>query len=323
MTKPIELEWHQLDLRYAGIRIHTTASIRRLMASIHTHGLLDPILVVPSGDTESSHWILIDGYLRVAALRELNQDSISALVLSCNIKDALIHLYRQSNARVWEAWEESQLIQTLIIEHKLAQAEVARQLGKSKTWVTHRLQLLHDLPDFVQTAIQQGILSTWSAHRVLLPFARANSEHAKKLIDFLSINAKTSRDIQAYYFHYLRSNRQTRQKMMDNPQHFFKARQFQQQSETTTPDKLAPEYVWEGTLSLCLSKLQQLEAVLPAVFYPKQSEPERIILMEPFMSVLNQINQLQNLVRSRIHAQTTDETNRTATLLVREEYSRD
>lgn len=300
MTKAVELEWHQLDLRYAGIRIHTKTSIRRLMSSIHTHGLLNPALVVPSEETGITRFIVIDGYLRVAALKALRHDGIFALILSHNIKDALIQLYRQSTSRTWEAYEEAQLIQTLVTEHQLAQTEVAKLLGKSKTWVTHRLQLLHDLPDFIQMAIQQGVLSTWTAHRILFPFARANSEHAKKLIDYLGVNAHASRDIQAYYNHYLRSNRQARQKMMDNPQHFFKARLFQMQSDTMPPDKLAPESAWEGMLALCLSKLQLLETLLPAVFYPRQSKNEQTILMEPFMSVLNQVNQLNNHIRSRI-----------------------
>ena len=321
MTTPVTLEWHQLELRYAEIRIHTESGIRRLMSSIHTHGLLNPILVVQSDNKDDSHYIVIDGYLRCAAIQALHQDNILALILAHNTQDALIALYRQSNSRVWEAYEEAQLIQTLIIEHQLSQAEVAKQLGKSKAWVTHRLQLLHALPDFVQTAIRQGILSTWTASRVLLPFARANDEHAKKLIDYLGAHTHASRDLQAYYNHYLRSNRQVRKNMIDNPQHFFKARLFQMQVDTTSPDKLAPEYIWDGTLSLCLSKLQILEGMLPAIFYPNQSHSEQAILMEPFMALVNRLNQLNNLIRSRSHAQTTHEANHTATLSDRKEHS--
>ena len=323
MTKPVELEWHQLELRYSDLRIHTESSVSRLMSSIHKHGLLTPILVVQADTTDASGFIVIDGFLRIAALKALRQDSILALVLFNNLKDALISLYKHSSSRVWEAYEEASLIQILITEHKLSQTEIAKQLGKSKTWVTHRLQLLHDLPDFVKSAIQQGSLSTWTAARILLPFARANTEHAKKLVEYLSIHTHASRDIQAYYAHYLRSNRHVRQKMMDNPQHFFKARLFQMQADTASPDKLAPEYVWDGTLTLCLSKLQMLENVLPAVFYPKQPDNEQAILMEPFMALLNQLNQLNNQIRNRSHAQTTYEANSTTTALDRKECPRD
>jgi ParB-like chromosome segregation protein Spo0J len=49
MNQPQTLEWHQLDLRYADIRIHTQKAINRLVGSIQSHGLLNPIVVVPLG----------------------------------------------------------------------------------------------------------------------------------------------------------------------------------------------------------------------------------------------------------------------------------
>ena len=312
MAKPIELEWHQLELRYADIRIHTDAAIRRLMVSIHTHGLLTPIVVAQTDKTKPQQpWVVIDGYLRVAALKALHHDCIPVLSSSCGLVDALIASYQQNVSRVWGAFEEAQLIQTLITAYALPQAEIAQRLGKSKAWVTHRLQLLHDLPDFVQTAIRQGVLSTWTAHRLILPFARANSEHAKKLVDYLGIHAHPSRDVQAYYHHYLRSNRRVRQQMADYPQHFFKARYFGTAPLARSLNQLPPESVWEGTLDRCMSHLQTLDTLLPAVFYPLQKQDEQAILMEPFMALMNQVNQLHNLIRSRIYAQSTHEANGT------------
>jgi ParB/RepB/Spo0J family partition protein len=323
MNRPIELEWHQLELRYTDIRIHTDIAIRCLMTSIHTHGLLTPIVVVQSDQTSTPQqsWIVIDGYLRIAALKALHHDCVPALHSSCDVKDALITLYRLNASRTWEAYEEAQLIQTLVTEHALSQTEVAKQLGKSKTWVTHRLQLLHDLPEFIQTAIRQGVLSTWTAHRLILPFARANSDHAKKLVDYLTVHAHPSRDIQAYYLHYLRANRHVRQKMVDYPQHFFNAHSFQTRSSTLSLDKLAPESVWEETLATCMSHLQTLHTIVPAVFFPQQKQEEQAILMESFISLMNQINQLHHLIRSRINAQSTHETNSATAASNRQEHS--
>ena len=41
------------------------------MLSIHTYGLLEPIMVV-AGPTEN--WTVIDGYLRIKAMQALNND---------------------------------------------------------------------------------------------------------------------------------------------------------------------------------------------------------------------------------------------------------
>jgi ParB family transcriptional regulator, chromosome partitioning protein len=166
MNQPQTLEWHQLDLRYADIRIHTQKAINRLVGSIQSHGLLNPIVVVPLDGTEASkRWVVIDGHLRVAALQALRHDSIEAVVSYQTMKEALVDLYRQSAFRVWEAYEEAQLVQTLIGEHQCSQTEVSQQLGKSKSWVSYRLQLLQDLPAFVEQALRQGVVSTWTAQQ--------------------------------------------------------------------------------------------------------------------------------------------------------------
>jgi hypothetical protein len=54
MNQPQTLEWHQLDLRYADIRIHTQKAINHLVGSIQSHGLLNPIVVVPLGGYDCS-----------------------------------------------------------------------------------------------------------------------------------------------------------------------------------------------------------------------------------------------------------------------------
>ncbi len=67
-TDTINLEWHQLELRYQLIRIHAPGSIRRLMLSIHARGLQVPITVVASGIPDRP-WVVIDGYSRILALQ--------------------------------------------------------------------------------------------------------------------------------------------------------------------------------------------------------------------------------------------------------------
>jgi ParB family transcriptional regulator, chromosome partitioning protein len=302
MNQPKYLEWHQLDYRYAHIRIHTETAIRRMILSIQSYGLLTPIKVVPLPSTDqTTRWVVIDGYLRIAVAKRLKHDGLEALIYSNDAKEALVALYRQSASRVWEPYEEAQLIQTLLSEHKLCQTEIAQQLGKSKSWVTYRLQLLQGLPDFVEQAIREGALSTWATQRVILPFARANAHDARKLVDYLRTNNQTSRDIQAYFIHYLRNNKQVRKNMTDDPQHFFRARYFQMKSETILPDKLPPEEAWESILMLCLTKLKTLESLLPGVFYLNQPSNERALYKKTFETLTKQVLHLQYLIEGACH----------------------
>lgn len=317
--KPIDLEWHQLELRYASLRIHTESAIRQFMMSIHAHGLLTPIIVVPSGEAQCP-WIVIDGYLRIAALKALHHDVILATPWDLPICEALLTVYQQDTSRPWDTLEEAQLIQTLLTLHTCSKTEIAKYLGKSKTWVTHRLQLIQELPDFVHAAIQQGILSTWTASRILVPFARANTEHSQRFIRYLSINPHSSRDIQAYYLQYLQANRRIRQQMIENPCLFFNAYAFKKKDNSSLA-LLAPESIWENSIAQIMTSLKGLESILPTVFYSYQDRAEQEVLSALLITLSQKVQALQEILRSHIHAQPTHETNRTAPPSGRKKHS--
>ena len=61
----MELELHQLELRYERLRKRATATERALLGSLAEHGQQLPIVVV-GADTR---FIVIDGYKRVRAIR--------------------------------------------------------------------------------------------------------------------------------------------------------------------------------------------------------------------------------------------------------------
>lgn len=312
VIKPIELEWHQLELRYSDLRIHTKAAIRRFMLSIDEHGLLTPIIIVPSGG--SCPGVVVDGYLRCAAAKRLHHDTMLATTWEIALPDALLTTYQQDTSRPWDKFEEARLIQELITSHNLSQDAVAKRMGKSKSWVNYRLQLLHDLPDFVQTAIHQGALSTWTASRIIAPFARANTDHSKQLVEYLAINHHASRDIQSFYEQYLRSNRDVRNQMAANPTLFFKAHAFNKQEKSVALDKLAPESIWENKTAQLITGTQTLSTIMPAVFYRHQDKQQQDALIKPFQQLIKNINTLHETLRRHIHAPATHEANSETTL---------
>jgi len=308
VTKALELEWHQLQLPYQLLRIRTEAAKRRLMLSIHEHGLLTPVTVIPAKNA-GSPWIVIDGYLRIEALKELGHDLVSATAWDIEAPDALLKAWRYNASRPWEQLEEANLIKELITLHSYSQAQLAKQLGKSASWVSYRLQLLNELPEFVRTAIHQGILSSWTASRILIPFARANSSHAKQFVDYLvSSNRHNSRDINAFYEHYLRSNRHIRQEIAANPSLFFKVHALTKLEATASCDKLAPEHVWESKIAQATTCLQALQVILPGVFYRQQSQQEKQDLMASFNQLVSNFDLLQQALRRNINVPNTHKT---------------
>lgn len=278
-TLPFEIEHHCLELRYASLRIHSLKAKQRLLLSIHEHGLRVPIIVIPAEQT--ARFIVIDGYLRLSVLSELKQDCVAACVWSMTAGDALIYSYSQnSRARTWDPIEEAALLQELVTNHHYTQEQLAHCLARSNTWVCHRLQLINALPGYVKEAIYQGFLTSWSANRVMVPFARANESHAKELVQYLGLHPRSTRELRDFYEHYLRSNRKVRDQMASQPDLFFKSHAL---SSATV--NLLPEEQFDKKLRQTTHLLQAMKSLLPAVFYRQQPIAERRDLEKKWMRV--------------------------------------
>jgi ParB family transcriptional regulator, chromosome partitioning protein len=304
INRPIEVEWHQLDLRYQSLRIHTASAVRKLMLSVHTSELLVPITVVSSGSQERP-WVVIDGYLRILALKALRHDLVKATVWQSDPAEALLDVYKHNKSRTWEAFEEANLLQELITTHQYSQAKLAKLLGKSEAWICHRLQLISELPSFVKEAICQGILSSWAASRILIPFARANSQHAEQLVCYLRAKSHTSREIQSFYEHYVRSNKKTQGTLAANPFVFFKLEKLNKLESSCQYTELSPEHTWDRKCEQILDCLRVLDSIMPAVFYPQQTAQEQKDLQNKFHQVRAKMEDLQrSCMEATTHAQT-------------------
>lgn len=295
LLKPVlEVEWHQLELSYQHLRKHTQKDQQRLMLSIHAYGLLEPIMVVADS---TGNWTVIDGYMRIKAMQALKNDTIKIIVWESNVAEALIHTYRSNQSRTWDYFEEAWLLQELRNLHNYSQAELAQRLGKSKAWVSYRLQLLESLPDFIKEAMLQGYLSSWAANRVLVPFARANQDAAKSLLNYLRSYTHSTRELQEFYHHYLKSNNKVREQLLMSPQLFFKVLGFSKQNQRLQKDlSLSPQAIWENKLEEIGARIDVLQSVFHAVFYPQQNKEECTMLKKYWQKIFTQINTLNRRI---------------------------
>jgi len=168
----IELELWQLELRYALLRIRHRAWQRRLAASLLGQGQQSPVVVVAAA--QADRYVLMDGYGRVDALRELGRDTVWALLLPLSEAQALVIGYRLDTGRRRTALEEGWLIRELVETHGRKLLSVGVELGRGKSWASRRLGLVRDLPERVQELVREGCLCPYAAMRSLLPLARAN-----------------------------------------------------------------------------------------------------------------------------------------------------
>jgi len=135
--KTLESDLHRLDLRFASLRMRQPRLVEPLARSIEHHGQLVPLVAV----AEQERWVLIDGYLRVEALRRLARDTAQVELWDCPLAQALLIVLVRVQARTWEAIEEGAVIRELITGFALSQREVARQSGRDVSWVNRRLAL--------------------------------------------------------------------------------------------------------------------------------------------------------------------------------------
>ena len=173
----MEIDIHLLDLRYAHTRIKNDMVLAKMQNSITRYGQIVPALAVP----ENNNFILIDGYLRLKALMACGHDCIKLQVIEENEADSLFVMLAKNNDRQWEVIEQAALIQELHSRFTYSFGEIARRLGRDKSWVKRRLDLIDFLPEEIKQAVITGKLSTWSASHVLVPLSRVNEKDACRL----------------------------------------------------------------------------------------------------------------------------------------------
>jgi hypothetical protein len=156
----------------------------------------------------------------VLALRRLGRDTAWVESWTCDLAQALLMVLAQAGRRPFAALEEALLLQELVHGQGLSEREVARRSGRDVSWVSRRLQLLSGLPDAALAAVRSGHLSSWAANRVVAPLARANPEHAERLLAMLAATPLSTRELWCWFEHYQQTPRNAREHMVDRPRLF-------------------------------------------------------------------------------------------------------
>ena len=217
----MELELHRLELRFAVTRIADAVAVQRLANSIQENGQL--VQCVAAGEPENASVVLIDGYRRVAALKQLGRDTALVQCWSCPVDKALTQVLARSGSRPFTPIEEAMLLRELIDAHGLTQREAACRCARDVSWVTRRLVLLSGLPEPLLQAVRSARVSTWAATRVFVPLARANSGHANRLLASLDQQPLSTRELSTWFDHYGRTQCAQRERMVEHPRLFIKS----------------------------------------------------------------------------------------------------
>ena len=214
----MELELHQLNLRYERLRKRHPLQERGLLSSLADIGQQLPLVVV----SEADRLILIDGYKRVRALKRLGRDTVRATHWQIEEAEALMlerGLRRGSEDALDQAW----LLAEMQERFGWSLEELARRFEHSKSWISGRLALLQILPTPIQDQVRLGSISAHAAMKYLVPLARLNAAAAEQLAAALMPLKPTTREVGALYAGWHSGTQRTRELIVHSPQVYLQA----------------------------------------------------------------------------------------------------
>ena len=235
----MRLEFHQLDRPWEHLRVREPHRQARLLASLAERGQQSPIIVVAAAGCPG-RYVVIDGYARIAALQQLQRDTVEATVWEMSeaeavLLDRTLH-YRQQETALEQGWLLSELQRRF--GHSLE--ELAHRFDRSASWVSRRLALAEVLPEAIQQQVREGRIAAQVALKYLVPAARVSQKDCEKLAAaFLDCHCDT-RQAGQLYAAWKNGSRAVRERILAEPALYLKTqRPVPAQAKTRPPNSSA------------------------------------------------------------------------------------
>ncbi|MGY0656933.1 nucleoid occlusion protein [Bacillus subtilis] len=152
--------------RFQPRTIFSDEKIKELAMTIHTHGIIQPIVVRHT--EEEGQYELIAGERRWRAVQSLEWEKIPAIIKDfSDTETASVALIENLQREELSSIEEAHAYARLLELHDLTQEALAQRLGKGQSTIANKLRLLK-LPQPVQEAIMEKKITERHA-RALIP----------------------------------------------------------------------------------------------------------------------------------------------------------
>ncbi len=154
----IEVPTDDIGDRYGNLRLVNPGAYAAMERSIAQYGQVTPVVV---GQPTGSKYEMVDGFKRYRASKKLGLKSLSCRVLKGKdraLKSAMLYLNTQISS-IGDL-EQGMIIQSFYKEDGLSQVEIAKLLGRHKSWVSRRLSLVERLSDEVIEQMRLGLVSS-------------------------------------------------------------------------------------------------------------------------------------------------------------------
>ncbi|MER2089096.1 MAG: nucleoid occlusion protein [Sporosarcina sp.] len=173
--------------KYQPRTVFSEEKIEELARTIHTHGVIQPIVIRKIDDEQ---YEIIAGERRYRAMQKLGWSEVPAIIRNLDDKEtASIALIENLQREELTAIEEAYAYEKLLELHSLTQEALAQRLGKGQSTVANKLRLLK-LPDEIKNGLLTKEISERHA-RALIPIkdSELQSQLYKEVIE-LQLNVK-------------------------------------------------------------------------------------------------------------------------------------
>jgi len=151
--------------RFQPRTIFDESKIEELARTIHTHGIIQPIVV---RELDVNQYEIIAGERRFRAIQLIGWDEVPAIIKNLSdTETASIALIENLQREELTPIEEAMAYGKLLELHNLTQEALAQRLGKGQSTVANKLRLLK-LPEEIQEALLQKKITERHA-RALIP----------------------------------------------------------------------------------------------------------------------------------------------------------
>lgn len=155
----------QIDETSFDVRDETDREyIKELAESLKRDGQWDPVIIRPNG---RGGYELLAGHYRVLAAKKLGWKEIEALMkdvgdVEADVLSLKTNLLRSTMSEI----EEGKVVRRIMENHDLTQKEIAEKLGRSPSWIQHRLTLVLGVVKEVQDALSERRISSEHAFTI-------------------------------------------------------------------------------------------------------------------------------------------------------------
>jgi ParB family chromosome partitioning protein len=169
--------------------------VSELMDSIRQHGLLEPIIVRP----KDGRFEVVAGNRRLRACRLLKHRKVKCVIAELDDTVAYeISIIENVQRKTLDPLEEATAFKKYCGKYGWgSQSELARKIGKSQEYISHRMRLL-DLPEKVKKELRSGNISPTAAQELVWLKEKESQASAVDLIETSNLDTKSVRKLVSF-----------------------------------------------------------------------------------------------------------------------------